>query len=429
MSAITVSEITIFAAAALALISFVLPWVEVAVPMVAKITRNGFSTYAFWFGLVFVYPVWMALTKQSIERTAGFVCAGIGIIAGIAYPHFVIARGLGSIEKGLDILGGPAEMTQAVQEITRELTAVGSGAYLFIGACILLIVGIILRHRAQLDQDITQNVSVTGSVNQSKLWMAVASLALGCVALGSTLVFGWRIGSSIIEHRGDIYYHHLHLGSLLWLISLLVCVAAVYVGHRGLKTGSKPILPALYFSGIIYFMLLSFILYVLYHNVRFNTLLYSSLLESQEVSMFDFFRSKHVLAADISSDSNRYEQYGHNYFYGGSRYYNGSRIVRDKNENRYIFIYEDKEHLRESGKSAILYCTGLFPTLFVLWHVVFILGVFWGHKGLKTNKKTAKIGLSLHCWGFLIYMLFPILFGLIGLNITQAQWWWLFFPS
>ena len=146
-NSVVVSEVAIYAAAVLALVSFMLPWVEVAIPMVASITRNGFATYAFWFGLVFLYPMWMTLTKQNIDRVIGFACAGIGIIGGIAYPHFVIANGLGSFGKGLDMFGVP-EMTRAIQEITRELTSVGVGSYIFVGACILLIVGIVLRNHA-----------------------------------------------------------------------------------------------------------------------------------------------------------------------------------------------------------------------------------------------------------------------------------------
>jgi len=88
------------------------------------------------------------LTKQNIDRVIGFACAGIGIIGGIAYPHFVIARGLDSLGRGLGTFDTPAEMTRVMQEITRELTTVGLGAHVFVGACVLLIVGIVLRNHA-----------------------------------------------------------------------------------------------------------------------------------------------------------------------------------------------------------------------------------------------------------------------------------------
>ena len=52
----------------------------------------------------------------------------------------------------------------------------------------------------------------------------------------------------------------------------------------------------------------------------------------------------------------------------------------------------------------------LISMLDLLWHITFILGVYFGHKGLKTSEvKSAKFGLHC-CWiAFLIYMLSPLL--------------------
>jgi len=135
INGMTVGDITIIVAGALALISFCLPWLEAMVPLVGKTTKNGFSVGAFWLGIVFVYPVWMALTenKKPISAIGGFTCAGLGIVLGA-----ICAAGMYDSALGDDPF---------TRRIAVELTSLGVGFYLFFCACIVLIVGIVLQHR------------------------------------------------------------------------------------------------------------------------------------------------------------------------------------------------------------------------------------------------------------------------------------------
>jgi len=61
---ISFGEVTILAATLLAIISFFLPWIEVMIPSMEKISKNGFSTFTFSLGLIFFYSVWMSLEKK-----------------------------------------------------------------------------------------------------------------------------------------------------------------------------------------------------------------------------------------------------------------------------------------------------------------------------------------------------------------------------
>jgi hypothetical protein len=96
---ITAGEITVFAAAALAFISFILPWTEATVPMMGKVTSNGFSLYAFFLGLLFIHPVWMALKKKRTlhYKVRSYIWGGLGIIAGIALPRLAIGMAANSV--------------------------------------------------------------------------------------------------------------------------------------------------------------------------------------------------------------------------------------------------------------------------------------------------------------------------------------------
>ena len=134
-SSTTIGDVLIFAAAALAFISFFLPWIEVTIPMV-KISKNGFSVHAFWLGIVFIYPLWIAMAKWRtvFDQEGGYICAGIGILVGIALPLIRIEIEL-------------KELSERRREMARELITVGAGVYLFIGACIILIVGVALIKR------------------------------------------------------------------------------------------------------------------------------------------------------------------------------------------------------------------------------------------------------------------------------------------
>ena len=86
-SSITIGDVAIFAAAALALISFFLPWIQGFIPLIGQIAKNGFADGAFWFGLIFIYPVWMAFAKKRTQpfQIGAYVCAGIGTLLGLVY--------------------------------------------------------------------------------------------------------------------------------------------------------------------------------------------------------------------------------------------------------------------------------------------------------------------------------------------------------
>ena len=86
---ITTGEAVIFVAAALAFLSFLLPWTEAMVPTMGKVASNGFSTYAFLLGIIFIFPVWLALAKHRYiyGQVIGYACAVRGFILGAAQTH------------------------------------------------------------------------------------------------------------------------------------------------------------------------------------------------------------------------------------------------------------------------------------------------------------------------------------------------------
>ncbi|MCL2305993.1 MAG: hypothetical protein FWC43_11680 [Planctomycetaceae bacterium] len=157
----TVGDIIIFAAAALAFLSFFLTWIEIPRRFWEMIgPRNGFSAHAFWFGIIFIFPVWMALTKkrESIHQIGGYLCAGIGLCLGIMHRKIYISLAVGQFLRAHGTPGGPGYFGGpggypgvSIEEIVRRMTlevyyatSTGVGAHLFICVCILLIVGIAL---------------------------------------------------------------------------------------------------------------------------------------------------------------------------------------------------------------------------------------------------------------------------------------------
>ena len=118
---VTPGEAVIFIAAALAFISFLLPWTEAMVPMMGKVTSNGFSIYAFLLGIIFIPSVWLALAKHRYiyGQSIGYVCAVTGFIEGILYPRMVI-------EVAIDAMS--AELGGGAQEAARGLISVGAGS-------------------------------------------------------------------------------------------------------------------------------------------------------------------------------------------------------------------------------------------------------------------------------------------------------------
>lgn len=135
---ITTGEAMIFAAAALAFVSFFLPWAEVVLPLVGKLSVKGFTTYAFLGGIVFIYPVWMALTKTRMpsDHIGDFACAGIGLLFGIVHKPIFVSLQLASKE------------TDRLERAALEASVIGTGTYLFLCACIILFIGITLQRKS-----------------------------------------------------------------------------------------------------------------------------------------------------------------------------------------------------------------------------------------------------------------------------------------
>jgi len=156
---VTTGEVVIFVAAALAFLSFVLPWIETPVPLVGKGSQNGFSVYAFFLGLLFIHPVWMALTKKRTlhYKLRGYVWAGIGIISGMLFPYVVIEVALSSL----------AGWSYAM---VRESVSIGAGGYIFIGACLVLIIGMALQPRPSGDTKTVFDV-VSCTLARFKWWI------------------------------------------------------------------------------------------------------------------------------------------------------------------------------------------------------------------------------------------------------------------
>jgi len=133
-----IGRIIVLVATILAVLSFFLAWIDIGI-----IRLNAFaefqsilgkgSIFQHLFGLVFlvfIYPVWMTLAKKHIshvEQVGGFLCAVTGIITGIVY-----------------ILMNQKEI------FGESVNVSGSGVYLFLVACVLLIAGIALYNRRML---------------------------------------------------------------------------------------------------------------------------------------------------------------------------------------------------------------------------------------------------------------------------------------
>jgi len=175
----TAGEIAVFAATALAFISFILPWTEATVPMMGKVTSSGFSLYAFLLGILFIHPVWMALKKKRTlhYKVRGYIWGGIGIIAGIAFPLIVIEVNLARVGSELG--------DQLVQQVARELISAGAGSYVFVGACIVLIVGIALQPRPSSDTKTVKDVCYD--------WRLIGGILL--LFFGIPATFGTFVGT------------------------------------------------------------------------------------------------------------------------------------------------------------------------------------------------------------------------------------------
>jgi len=286
-----VGDITVLVAAALAFLSYFLPWIdfEMRTLNAFKVCQVAFepdSPAPVWFGLVFfvfIYPVLMVLIKQIINLIGGCLCAIAGIVLGI---KFIIRCQEKIFEQSVNVAG--------------------AGCYLFICACVALIIGSVIQHQSKIREDTRTT------------WMAFTSIDLG-VAVLVYYVYA-SFASMTVLQQSDLVIrgHFLNYTELLCWITIIL---GVVLGHRGLKTTKgKFRTSGLLLCGVAYpAFLLQWPLY---------NLLYQGLFP------LDF-------ALQI---------------------------------------------LRNFALDALL------P------QSVFILGVFFGHKGLKMGaRKTAKLGL-LFCW-------------------------------
>lgn len=153
LNGITVGNIIIFVSTALALISFFLPWIELRVPM-GRVSGNGFDTQAFLFGsFVFILPVSVALSRKKTIASfiVGYACAGLGLLyGGFVHKEMFLAEQLEiarSSSRSFDgIQGVLSKMGPGTTRAMLDCT-ISTGNYLYIFACLLLIVGIALQHR------------------------------------------------------------------------------------------------------------------------------------------------------------------------------------------------------------------------------------------------------------------------------------------
>ena len=122
------------------------------IPLIGKISSNGFAIYAFWLALAFVYPVWITLAglsgkSVSLNKVGSFVCAGLGFVGGLAHVSFMKANALSQTLAIIEKMGHSRPPQEIEQAIANGLFATGTGVYLFLCACIALAVGVALTAR------------------------------------------------------------------------------------------------------------------------------------------------------------------------------------------------------------------------------------------------------------------------------------------
>ena len=200
---VTTGEIIIFIAAALAFLSFMLPWIEATVPLAGTFSKNGFSIYAFFLGLLFIHPVWMALTKKRTlhYKVRGYVWAGIGIVVGMVFPRVSIEVEMHKID-GILQEAGVLQGAEFLQEAARALISVGACSYTFIGACLALIIGMALQPRPSGD---TKTIfEVAGCAVPRVRWWAVGFIPLMllvflvCRSLSAFPIFLLSMGVAVL---------------------------------------------------------------------------------------------------------------------------------------------------------------------------------------------------------------------------------------
>ena len=125
------SEITVLAATILSIVSFLLPWAAMTLPIVGRVSASGIQKETYWLGIVFIYPACMVLARKKINQIGGHICGGIGLLLGIIY-----------------LMDCRKELEQFGADKAISVNIAGIGAYLFICTCIALMVGIELQRRA-----------------------------------------------------------------------------------------------------------------------------------------------------------------------------------------------------------------------------------------------------------------------------------------
>jgi hypothetical protein len=104
----------IFISTCLAFISFFFKWVEFAF-----FSENGFAQGAVFFILVFIYPLLMVLLEKPLNKIAGYICGGLGVLLGLIYIF----------SKSADFFG-------------QSINAASTGPYVFIISSLILIFGV-----------------------------------------------------------------------------------------------------------------------------------------------------------------------------------------------------------------------------------------------------------------------------------------------
>ena len=113
---------TIVAAAGLAILSFILPWKDIGF-----ITVSGFRLGTFLLAVLYIYPVLTSVSNRHLNSIAGYSCAAVGIILAVVFY---------------------CQCSLQLFDIKSNIA--GTGVYTFIGACVVLAVGIFLYHPAEI---------------------------------------------------------------------------------------------------------------------------------------------------------------------------------------------------------------------------------------------------------------------------------------
>lgn len=154
---ITLGEKLIFGAIVLAVLSMSLPWIYLPrgahLPPTLFLAHHGIR---FFYDIllvgVFIFPGWMVARKKRTKphKIVGYGCAGIGLFLTLIYKRICI-----SLIISREIVNAPSYVSDSfisdrieyAREMLLQVSYLNIGAYLFILACIVLIVGIALIDR------------------------------------------------------------------------------------------------------------------------------------------------------------------------------------------------------------------------------------------------------------------------------------------